>query len=93
MADLVAHIEPEGEPLSEEVLQATPKVPREGGLVAVGSGLQQIRTQLSGLIVVAQRNFLPRASHSCSHIRHPFLAKGGKVTDIVGRERKIGWRC
>ena len=27
MADLVAHIEPEGEPLSEEVLQATPKFP------------------------------------------------------------------
>jgi len=42
MADLVAHVEAKGEPLREEVLQATAEVASEDRLAAVGACLHQV---------------------------------------------------
>src|SRR3977135_1530754 len=58
MTDLIPHIEPEGQPLGEEVLHTASKVPVECGLAAVGTGVHQIYIRLSGLPVVAERNFV-----------------------------------
>ena len=86
VSDLIAHVEAEGEPFREEVLEAAAKVAAETGLAAVGTGLHQIRIQLSGLIVIAERNFVPGPANTRSHVRHPFPPNGGEVIDIVGGE-------
>jgi hypothetical protein len=52
MADLVAHVEAKGEPLHEEVLQATAEVASENRLAAVGASLHQVGVYLSRLVVI-----------------------------------------
>ena len=52
MADLVAHVEAKGEPLREEVLQATAEVASEARLAAVGARLHQVGVYLSRLVVI-----------------------------------------
>jgi len=52
MADLVAHVEAKGEPLREEVLQATAEVASEDRLTAVGACLHQVGVYLSRLVVI-----------------------------------------
>src|ERR1700676_4318747 len=42
MTDLIAHIEPEGKSLGEEVFHTASKVPGECGLAAGGTGVHQI---------------------------------------------------
>jgi len=88
VADLVSSVESEGEPLREEILQATAEVSSEGRLAAVGACVHEVGVQLGGLIVVAECNFVPRATRTRRDVWHPFPSDCGEVVDIVGRESK-----
>src|SRR5882762_4555675 len=85
VADLVAHIEAEGELPGEVVLQAAAEVSGENGLAAVRTRVHQIGVQLSGLIVIVERNFVPGSTDTRRHIRHPFPLECGKAIHIVCR--------
>lgn len=87
MADLVAHVEPEGEPLREEVLQAAAEVAREDRLAAVGACVHEVGVQLSWLIVIAECNFVSRATRTRRDVWYPFRPDCGEVVNIVGGER------
>lgn len=88
MADLVTHVEAKGEPLLEEVLQATAEVASENRLAAVGARLHQVGVYLSRFVFIVQCNFAPGPADACCHVWYPFPSDSEEVVDIVGGERK-----